>query len=159
MPGELYEISGCPTVKLAVLPRPRAGDWLEDEVVGWARHGVQCVVSLLEREAERCRRHGLTFVWCPVPDRSVPPDVEAAAALVHRLAGELRAGRGVGIHCRMGLGRSTCLAVCVLATVGMPLADAWAAVAQARGLAVPDTPEQRAWVARFAASGGGGGWP
>jgi protein-tyrosine phosphatase len=59
----------------------------------------------------------------------------------------LRAGRGVGIHCRIGVGRSALLAVCVLAALGVPVESAWVSVGRARGMSVPDTLAQRAWVA------------
>lgn len=36
--------------RLAIMARPRAGDWLEDEISGWRAQGVEIVVSLLEQE-------------------------------------------------------------------------------------------------------------
>ena len=35
-------------VRLAIMPRPRAGDWLDDEVAGWRAEGIDVIVSLLE---------------------------------------------------------------------------------------------------------------
>jgi hypothetical protein len=32
------------------MPRPRAGDWLDDEIKGWRTEGVKVVVSLLEKD-------------------------------------------------------------------------------------------------------------
>src|SRR5262249_61758505 len=46
--AELYPIADCPTGRLAIMPRPRAGDWLDDEAASWRRHGLGLVVSLLE---------------------------------------------------------------------------------------------------------------
>src|SRR5260221_8734777 len=34
--------------RLAIMPRPRAGEWLDDEIIGWQMEGIDTVVSLLE---------------------------------------------------------------------------------------------------------------
>jgi protein-tyrosine phosphatase len=165
--AELYLIAECPAGRLAIMPRPRAGDWLLDEVASWRQQGLEVIVSLLEEaeiaelsleeEARLCGQAGLRFVHFPVPDRGTPPSEAAVSALVSDLVAELKAGRGVGIHCRIGIGRSACLAACVLAAMGLPLEAAWASLQRSRGLSVPDTPEQRAWVARWFAGGAGSG--
>lgn len=46
--AEMYPIADCPAGRLAIMPRPRAGDWLEDEAQSWRRQGLDVVVSLLE---------------------------------------------------------------------------------------------------------------
>jgi protein-tyrosine phosphatase len=156
MRAELYLVPECPAGRLAIMPRPRAGDWLEDETASWRRQSLDVVVSLLEdaeiadlelsAEQSMCERAGLRFLRFPIPDRGVPGSAQAVSELVSSLVAELRNGRGVGIHCRMGIGRSASLAVCVLCALGMPIEKAWAAVQRSRGLTVPDTAEQRAWV-------------
>jgi protein-tyrosine phosphatase len=162
MQAELYPIEGCPCGRLAIMPRPRAGDWLEDEIAFWRRQGLEVVVSLLDDgevvelglgdEQRLCEQAGSRFVRFPVSDRGLPDSEAAVSRVVAILAEELKAGRGVGIHCRIGVGRSACLAVCVLAALGVPVELAWAAVERSRGLSVPDTPEQRAWVEHWAAA-------
>lgn len=162
----LFPIAGCLAGRLAVMPRPRAGDWLADEAASWRRQGLDTVVSLLEDaevvelgledEPAACERAGMRFVRFAVPDRGVPGSRPAVSELVAALAAELRAGRGVGIHCRVGVGRSAALAVCVLAALGVPVESAWAAVERSRGLTVPDTPAQRAWVNDWLAGFGSG---
>jgi protein-tyrosine phosphatase len=157
--AELFFILDCPAGRLAIMARPRAGDWLDDEAASWRRQGLDTVVSLLEdhevaeleltAEQESCAKAGLQFVRLPTPDRGLPRSEPAVAEVVSKLTAELRAGRGIGIHCRMGIGRSALLAVCVLAAMGVPVEAAWTAVGEARGLSVPDTPQQREWVARW----------
>lgn len=125
---------------------------------GW-RQGLTVVVSLLEddeiaelglgEEPEACEQAGIKFQRFPVPDRGVPASQDAVSELVALLVAELRQTHYVGVHCRIGVGRSATLAVCVLAALGAPIDDAWAAVQRARGLSVPDTPAQRAWVASW----------
>jgi hypothetical protein len=77
-----YLIKGPWPGELAIIPRPRGGDWLEDEVRSLRQDGFQIVVSMLTREeAEELdltqedaivRDHGLQFLNYPVPDRGVP---------------------------------------------------------------------------------------
>ncbi len=97
-PGE-SERSGC----VAIMARPRAGDWLEDEVTAWRAAGIDTVVSLLEhdeveelglaQEAGLCSRKGMEFISFPIADRGVPTSVAAAANLAGSLANKLRDGK------------------------------------------------------------------
>ena len=144
---------------LAIMARPRAGEWLEDEIAGWRREGVDVVVSLLEPseshelglddEATLCAVSQIEFVSFPVRDRSVPASVPATAELVDVLAAKLRSGAGVAIHCRAGIGRSGLLAACVLTKFGIDPRKSFERISKARGVNVPDTPDQEQWVAAF----------
>jgi Cyclin-dependent kinase inhibitor 3 (CDKN3) len=155
--ADIYWIEGLPGVRLAILGRPRAGDWLADEIADWKAAGVTDVVSLLQsheshelgltREAEIAERRGLSFVEFPIPDRGVPESVEAAHALWARLETKIRSGRAVGIHCRASIGRAGLVAVGVLMRLGFGEGDAWQRASAARGRPLPDTDEQRLWVA------------
>lgn len=50
MRSQVYWI-GLPMLgRLAIMPRPRAGDWLDEEILDWRAEGIDIVVSLLERE-------------------------------------------------------------------------------------------------------------
>ena len=160
MPAGPYWIDTGHAGRLAILPRPRGGDWLPDEVGAWARAGIDVVVSLLEpqevidlelTDEERvATAGGIQLVSLPVPDRGVPESRSAVAGLAATLAESIVAGRRVGLHCRQGVGRSALLAACVLAVLGVDPATALARIATARGLPVPETPEQRQWVLDFA---------
>jgi protein-tyrosine phosphatase len=137
------------------MPRPRAGDWLAGEVDSWKNAGLDSIVSLLEdseiavlglqQEQGLCEETGLEFIRFPIPDRGVPASVDKFAELIHSLVQQLRNGSGVGIHCRMGIGRSALVAAHVLVALGVPVESAWASIEQSRGLPVPDTSEQRTW--------------
>jgi hypothetical protein len=48
--------------------------------------------------------------------------------------------------CRASIGRSSVLAVAILARLGWETNEAFDAVGSARGCSIPDTPEQRQWV-------------
>jgi hypothetical protein len=153
---EIYWIKASGPGKLAVMPRPRGGDWLEDEVGALKKLGVDIVVSLLTAEEEGClaleqegalvRKHGMEFVSHPVPDRDVPASPKQTWAVANSLADQFAAGRKIAVHCRMGIGRSPLLLACILVTRGLPPEDAWLRIGVARGLPVPDTLEQRDWL-------------
>ncbi len=160
MRTELYWVSGAWPGRVAVAPRPRGGDWLEDEIRAWRAAGVGVVVSLLEvdeaadlelgAEADLARANGIEFVSFPITDRGVPASREAAAELVAELARAVAAGRNVVIHCRQGVGRAALVAAALLVRLGASAAEAVERVGSARGRAVPETPEQRAWLDEFA---------
>ena len=84
-----FPVVGAEPGRLAIVGRPRGGDWLEDEFRGLRDAGV---------------------------------DV-------------------------LGIGRSALVAASLLRLRGVSSEDAWRQVAEARGAQVPDTHEQRAWVA------------
>jgi protein-tyrosine phosphatase len=162
MNATLYPIIGLPAGRLAILARPRAGDWLRDETRSWRASGIDVIVSLLEDEeiAElgldeeelACQAATLQFHRFPIPDRGVPGSIVDFTRFVDTLCQEIRAGRGVGVHCRMGLGRSAMVVACVLRRLGVGLEEAWGQVASARGMSVPDTAEQKAWVREWQSS-------
>lgn len=141
---------------LAITPRPRGGDWLEDDVRRWSLHGVGIIVSLLnddengelalEQEASLCRAIGIDFVSLPVPDLGVPSDAAAFIARVHALAARLRDGASVAVHCRQSVGRSGLLSVSIAVACGCALPAAIDLVTRARGVTVPETAVQREWL-------------
>jgi protein-tyrosine phosphatase len=139
------------------MARPRAGDWLEDEIENWRAAGVQVVVSLLEpseeaelglqAEADACRSRGIEFIRFPIADRGVPSDRKAALELAQTLG---RSEQAIAIHCRAGIGRSSLMAALVLIHRGVTPDTAFGLIQAARGVAVPDTDQQLDWVSRFA---------
>ena len=156
MRAELYWITAAPHGQLAVMPRPRAGDWLADELASWKSAGVDVVVSLLtdeeiaelglQQEPALCEELGMRFISHPITDRNVPSVVEEFLALANELHDHLLNGHGVAVHCRMGIGRSSLLAACLLVKSGLSTTDAFASISRDRGIDVPDTGDQIEWV-------------
>jgi protein-tyrosine phosphatase len=157
---KVYWIDAPLAGRLAIVPRPRAGDWLDDEIAGWQAEGIDVVVSLLESEevvelglcdeAGLCSAYSTEFASYPIPDRGVPSSWRTALALARKLASRLTQGKTVAIHCRAGIGRSSVIAACGLVCLGTNPDRAFDLIAKARGIEVPDTEEQRAWVEAFA---------
>jgi protein-tyrosine phosphatase len=160
MRTELYWIEGPWPGRLAIMPRPRGGDWLEDEIASWRRVGIDTIVSALTeeesaeldlgREQQLCVEAGIDFIPFPITDRGVPSSTKTMIELVHRLEERLARGRKVAIHYRQGIGRASLLAACVLVVGGVDAATAFERIAATRGCTVPDTSEQREWVMQFA---------
>jgi protein-tyrosine phosphatase len=157
---ELFWIEGIRQGRLAVLPRPRGGDWLKNEIRSLRDAGVNALVSLLTgdevteldlaKEAANCAAVAIEFFSFPIADRGIPVSVSDAVGLVRRLVTLLAGGKAVAVPCRQGVGRSALVAACVLAALGEAPDAALARVARARGCPLPDTAEQRAWVRQFA---------
>jgi protein-tyrosine phosphatase len=145
---------------LAISPRPRGGDWLDDDVAALAQNGVGVLVSLLcadeardlglQDEAAVCAQHNIEFISLPVTDMCAPDEESDFIAEVHRLAELVAGGASVAVHCRQSIGRSGVLAVSIAIGTGLELEKALEAVSAARGLRVPETREQMDWLRRNA---------
>jgi protein-tyrosine phosphatase len=156
MSTDIYWISDLARGRLAIVGRPRSGDWLADEISAWRAAGLTDVVSLLEdheirdlelgEEPQISMRAGLSFERFPIADRGVPASPDAALRLCDGIATKIDNGQSVGVHCRAGIGRSGLVAAGVLLRLGASEDDAWQRVSKARGLRVPDTDEQRTWL-------------
>ena len=156
----LQWIEEVPRGRLCVLPRPKGGDYLEEEIRAWSQAGVNLVASLLEpeetsrfelvREAELCMTHGIQFLSYPIPDHDVPRSKMATFSFALELSRALSQDKSVVIHCFAGLGRSVMMGGCVLALGGMPPDVAFERIATARGVPfVPEMEAQREWVEEF----------
>jgi protein-tyrosine phosphatase len=151
-----YLIEGPWAGQLAIVPRPRGGDWLDDEMRALKDAGFDLVVSLLTRdesqefgldqETSLSREHGLQFCEFPIRDLGVPDSSAAAQEFIGKLHDALTAGKRVAIHCRQGIGRSGLIGSSLLVMSGINPAKAFRLVSAARGLPVPETPEQKDWV-------------
>ena len=137
------------------MPRPRAGDWADDEFAGLRELGIDTIVSLLQiSEAKEvglgdeeglCRQNRIECLSFPIADRAVPDDIAGYCELVAGIANRLNQGRSVAVHCRAGIGRSGLTVAAVLVALGDLADSVFETVSSARGLTVPDTPEQVEW--------------
>jgi protein-tyrosine phosphatase len=156
MQAEVHWVEGSWPGRLAVAPRPRGGDWLYPEVLGWRNLHVDTVVSLLESqeavelglqdEAEICGTHGVDFISFPIEDRGVPASYLSTLRLIRDLDSRLSRGENVLVHCRQGVGRTGIIAAGLLIYRGFDPQTAVQRVSHARGTPVPETREQLAWL-------------
>lgn len=146
-------------LKLAIAPRPRGGDWLESEIGLLKRDGVDTLVSLLtfeesrelglEQEAPACAAAGILFHNFAIPDRGLPESVSGYLSFARSIQSEAASGRAVAAHCRACIGRSSVLLATLMRLEGFSAEEAFVRISRARGMRVPDTEEQAAWVARL----------
>jgi protein-tyrosine phosphatase len=159
-PVTIYSISGPWKGQLAIVSRPRGGDWLDDEVRAWRESGLDVIVSLLTadesvrwelaEEAQLCQTCNMQFLGFAIEDHGVPKSQVDTFQLASKLNRALASGQNVAIHCWGGIGRSGMIAACVLVRGGIEPNEALQLVSTARGSTVPDTPQQREWVIEFA---------
>ena len=112
----------------------------------------------LDDELACCSSHGIEFLSLPVPDLGVPRDSATFVIAAKDLVKLLREGTHIAVHCRQSVGRSGLLAVSVAVASGAELGEAVETVSKARGVQVPETAIQLAWLRRYQdhLSGGAG---
>jgi len=145
---KLFWIPGPWRGKLAVASRPRGGDWLDDEINGWRKAGLDVVVSLLEKdeaaqfeldhEGDVAESKGVRFVF--VPDsgpRRACIHTRGAFSIQHDFcrarSGQKRRGALPARDRAFGL-----IAAGVLLASGMGVDKALAVVSAARGETIPE---------------------
>ena len=147
--------------RIAIVPRPRGGDWLEDEILSFKQSGIDVIVSLIEKqeeidlglepEKEVAEANGLLFFSFPIVDRNVPTSKEKTLEFLLKLERLLKIGKNIGIHCRQSVGRSALIAAGLFSLFGISPENAFQQLSIARGLPMPETEEQKEWIEEFAA--------
>lgn len=160
MIAEVFWTKGKFPGRIALIPRPRGGEWLEDEINALATAGLDVIVSMLDaeetqnfnlgREAEFCEKNEIEFIAFPVADRGVPNLDQTFWQLTERLKKFLSEGENVGIHCRQSIGRAPLLAAVLMSLFGVNPTEAFQELSFVRGVQVPETREQKVWMEKFA---------
>ena len=142
--------------KLGIMPRPRGDDWLEEEIIKFKKQNIGTWVSLLEQheinelglrhQQTLCSKHELEYINFPIVDRRIPEKGNKIDSLIETLFQKTQAGNSVVIHCRMGIGRSSIIAGCILLKAGFKTDQILQKITAARGLKVPDTELQIQWL-------------
>ncbi len=161
MKPDIYEVELIGSGFLAVMAKPVAGEWIEDEFRGIANLGIMQIVSLLESseeyevgltdEKKLSEKYGMEFVSFPLPDRGLPRSLGEYSKFTKNLYHQIAGGKNTVIHCRAGIGRTGVVAAGVLLHCGFEPEEAFEQISEKRGVVVPDTIEQRNWVIEHAA--------
>jgi len=152
----LFKIETIGSGFIAIMAYPGKEQDAASAIALLAHDGIRQVVSLLEsaeasalgleREAQLVVAESMKFVSFPIPDMGLPASVCAFAGLARDLYRQVAAGDNTLLHCRGGVGRSGLLAAAVLLHCGMDPLQACERVTRLRGLRVPETAEQGAWL-------------
>jgi protein-tyrosine phosphatase len=153
---KIFSVAVNGDIKIGVMARPRGGDWLEDEVRSIREQGFSVVVSLLtdaeqqeldlEAEGLSCEQLALTFMRLPIEDMRVPTLDVQTIAILEKLRDLRFTGNSIVVHCRAGIGRSPMIAACIILSRSCNVTSAFHHLSAARGMKVPETPEQRDWA-------------
>jgi protein-tyrosine phosphatase len=117
--------------------------------------GIDTIVSLLEPteaakfglkdEDEICVGLGMTFLSHPIRDMHLP-DPDSFVVFTANLAERLMNGANIAVHCYASIGRSGMLTCSTLGHFDFDPEMALEHVSAKRGVPVPDTAEQAAFV-------------
>lgn len=156
MIAEMYKIGSLGDGFLAIMGRPYVERDVPASLQNVARLGIRQVVSLLEPvearrlgldgERREAQAQGMAFVSFPIKDMGTPGSVDEFAAITLKLFGQIEAGNNTLVHCHAGIGRSGLFAAGLLLHAGMDAEQAFAHVSKMRGLRVPETINQHAWL-------------
>lgn len=153
---ELFRIESIGSGFIAIMAYPGKEQDAPSAIASLAHDGIRQVVSLLEPaeasalglegEAHMVAAESMRFVSFPIPDMGLPASVYDFAGLARDLYRQVGEGDNTLLHCRGGVGRSGLLAAAVLLHCGMDPHQACERVTRMRGLRVPETTEQGAWL-------------
>jgi protein-tyrosine phosphatase len=156
---KIFSVAVNGDIKLGVMARPSGGHRLQDEIRSIRDQGFSVLVSLLtdaeqrelelEAEGELCEELDLIFGRLPIEDMRVPALDEQTIAVLAKLREFRSAGNSIAIHCRAGIGRSPMIAACVMLSRSCNVTSAFHQLSAARGMKVPETPEQREWAVAY----------
>lgn len=157
MKPSIYRVPCASLGDLYIMPKPSA-EQLDEDVKYYRSIGINAVVSMLKKNEEKelglqeeariCARHKIQFLRMDVLDLGLPA-LAPFTSLVEKVAVKLAKGEAVAVHCRAGIGRSGMLISCTLIHLGISADAAIAHVSKSRGVAIPDTDEQIAFIHNF----------
>lgn len=146
------------TEYLAIMPKPNADEYLEEDIIHFKSQDVTTLVSLLTKnevfelglkeEQILCEKHFIDFVSFPLEDRSVPNEIQTKELkeLARQLTQKINQNEKVIVHCRGGIGRAGMLCAAILIEQGIRKDEVIEKISKARGVSIPDTEEQEKWI-------------
>lgn len=153
---DIYKVKTINKGFLSVMAKPASGDWIEDEFNGIVNEGINLVVSLLEfheayelglkNEKDLAIANEMDFISFPIKDRGLPSSIREYLAFTKELYQQITNGKNTVIHCRAGIGRTGMVAAGILLHCGFNPGEAISLISSKRGIQVPDTEDQLAWV-------------
>jgi protein-tyrosine phosphatase len=153
---QMYKVKTMGQGFLAVMAKPVAGEWIEDEFLAIAQADIKQIVSLLEaneayelglqNEQKYTEKNHMEFISFPIKDRNIPLSRPKFEQLIQQLYQDITQGKNTVIHCRAGIGRTGMVAAAILMQDGFSVESACEKVSSKRGVVVPETQAQRDWL-------------
>lgn len=104
----------------------------------------------LQDAEEAIKKEGMVLTHFPMEDHQPPVSIAFVQEVIEHIDRLVSIGASVYVHCWASLGRAPTIVACYLLKRGRPLDDVKESLEEARGQIVPETEEQRAFVAEFA---------
>ena len=156
MKPQIYKIKEIGKGFLAIMAKPVAGDWIDDEFKGISDFGILQIISLLEahesyelgliEEEKLANQNGMDFINYKIKDRGVPESPQNFIKITKTIYNQINDGKNTVIHCRAGIGRTGIVAAGILMHFGYDIKKAFEYISEIRGVRVPDTQEQIDWM-------------
>ncbi len=147
------------SAQLGIMSRPRGNEWLEEEILSVKKQGAKVIISLLEkdeirelgleRQSEICAKYEIVYLHFSIPDRSIPDQDKNLHNFLKQIKERINQGDSTIVHCRMGIGRSSIIAGCLMLQDGYKPDELFSHISKVRGLKVPDTDEQEEWLKKI----------
>ena len=159
-PENVFPVPGPGLWRLVTMAAPQGGNRrLAAQLAALRSRGFDVLVCALTdveqtmlglaTEAEAAREAGLEFLHLPIDDFGVPH--RSVVPAIMQLALRFTSGAHLVVHLQGRNRPFRAPAAAILVLTGCDPGSAFQAISDARGCAVPETEEQRAWVYELAA--------
>lgn len=151
----IFWIDAFENGSIGMMPKPKGGSELNQEIQILKDQQVDCVICLIEhsemkelgllQEEALCKESNIDFIHFPIKDFNLP-EQKAYFSLLDSINDRLQKNQKIVIHCRAGIGRTGTVTAGVLLKNKIHTEDVFEYLSEVRTCEVPDTEEQRDWV-------------
>ncbi len=155
MNTKIYKIKDLCGDRFFIMPHPRGGAALSDEIKNLHTNKIEVVASMLTKEEQTelelleeeslCERYGIIFLNYPIKDE-VADSISKTIEFIDILEGYLSQKNRFLFHCRGGVGRSSMMLSLLAARLGVEPIKSFELISKSRGEKAPESPFQERWI-------------